>query len=110
MGAAEEGVLSAIGVDVFAAWVEFVDKVEFADKVEFEDNVEFGAVELEESKVGTAVTVAVELLFEDSLAVDRQQRMRFTSHWICRDFMNMVLLMEEEQHTLFVVVRHCHSR
>lgn len=63
MGAADDGVLSATGVDVFADWVEF------ADKVEFDDNVEFGEVELEGSKVGTIeAAVAVELLSEDALA------------------------------------------
>lgn len=59
--------LSSIGVDVLAGWVEFADTVEFVDKVEF------GEVKLKESKVGNAeVAVAVEL-FEGTLAVSSQQ-------------------------------------
>lgn len=68
MGAATEGVLSAIGVVVFAEWVEFADKVELAD------NVEFREVELEGRAVGTVESaVAVKLLFEDTLAMKCQQ-------------------------------------
>lgn len=68
MGAADEGVLSAIGVDVFADWVEF------ADEVEFENDVELGEAELDESELrAVEAAVAVELLFEDTVAVEGQQ-------------------------------------
>lgn len=79
MGAADEGVLSAIGINVFAEWVEFA--------VEFEDNVEFGEVELNGSEVGPVeAAVAVKLLFEDTLAVDRQQWQKPNALRMCRDF------------------------
>ena len=68
MGAADEGVLSAIGVDVFADWAEFVDEVEF------ENDVELGEAELDESELrAVEAAVAVELLFEDTVAVEGQQ-------------------------------------